>query len=281
VRSHVLALCLAAPATAAGGESFTDPEERELPADYRLAPPRPDAVTGIRKYAIDEPGDTATNFGVQPVHDNMIFWQVRGDRFEHQWRDSQDVLLWDIKGWIGTDYNKLYVKSEGDYIRSDDDFGEVEVEFLYSRNIASFWDLQAGLRHDFVPNQDDRDFAALGLQGMAPYRFEVEATAYVSDDADLSAVVEGEYEILLTQTTILQPRIETSIAAQQVSDYGVGPGFNEIELGLRLRRELWREFAPYVGVSWSRKLGQTADLAREEGEKVSSLALVAGVRFWF
>ena len=126
------------------------------------------------------------------------------------------------------------------------------------------------------------DLRRFGLAGAgAPYWFEVEATAYISEDGDLSAALEAEYDLLLSQRLILQPRFETSIAVQEVEEYGVGQGINDIELGLRLRYEIRREFAPYIGVSWSRKIGETADLAEDEGEDTDVISFVAGVRVWF
>jgi copper resistance protein B len=181
---------------------------------------------------------------------------------------------------MGSDYNKLWLKSEGGWLTDEADFEEAQFELFFSRNIGSFWDAQIGLRHDFKPDPD-RTFAALGIQGLAPYWFEVEATAYVSEDGDLSAALEAEYDLLLSQRLILQPRLETGIALQEVEKYGVGRGINDIEAGLRLRYEIRREFAPYIGVSWSRKLGDTADLARDEGESIDILSFVIGVKIWF
>jgi copper resistance protein B len=119
------------------------------------------------------------------------------------------------------------------------------------------------------------------LEGLAPYWFEVEATGYVSEDGDVSAGLEAEYDLLLSQRLILQPRFETSVAVQQVKKYGVGQGINDIELGARLRYEFRRELAPYIGVSWHRKLGKTKDLAQEEGEDTDVISFVAGLRVWF
>ncbi len=189
-------------------------------------------------------------------------------------------MLWDVQAWVGADDNKLWFKSEGTYLLDDEKVEEAEVELLYSRNIATFWDLQMGVRHDFEPNPE-RTFAALGIQGLAPLWFEMETTAYLSEDGDLSAKIEIEYHMLLSQRLILQPRFETSIALQEVEAYGVGQGINDIELGVRLRYDIRREFAPYVGFSWSRKLGETADLAEAEGEEVDAASVVVGFRFWF
>ena len=276
----ILILALLPAAGLAADRSFTDTEERGFPADYQEVDTVPENGAEIQKYAEDAQSGAQKNFGVQPVHDNEIFAAFFADRFEYQTGEGNDFLLWDVQAWIGRDYNKLWFKSEGSWLLEKEDFEEAEVELLYSRNIATYWDIQMGVRHDFEPNPE-RTFAALGIEGLAPLWFEVDATAYLSEDGDLSAKVEVEYDLLLSQRLILQPRFETSIALQEVEAYGVGQGINDIELGVRLRYEIRREFAPYVGFSWSRKLGETADLAEDEGEEIGVASFVAGFWFWF
>ena len=276
----VLGCCCFSITCLAEEGAFDMPEKDGFPADYHKALPGPPAGKAIRKYA-DVPPETAqSNFGRQPVHDNELFYSVKGDRFEYQFKDGEDTLLWDVQAWIGNDYNKIYMESEGVWLTDREKFEEVGVELLYTRNIGSFWDLQAGIRHDFEPDPE-RTFAALGFQGLAPYWFELDATAYVSEDGDISAGLEAEYDLLLTQRLILQPRLETAIAIQEVEEYGVGQGFNDITLGLRVRYEIHRQFAPYAGVSWSRKLGETADFVEAEGEDKEITRYVTGIRFWF
>ena len=189
-------------------------------------------------------------------------------------------MLWDVQAWVGADYNKLWFKSEGTWLIDEEKCEEAQTELFYSRSIATFWDLQIGIRHDFK-SDPDRTFAAFGVQGLAPLWFEVEATAYISEDGDVSAGLEAEYDLLLSQRLILQPRFETSIALQEAEEYGVGQGINDIELGVRLRYEFRREFAPYIGVSWNRKLGETADLAESDGEDIDAISFVVGVKLWF
>ena len=264
----------------AADNSVTDLQTQGFPADYQEVNTDPEAGEGIRKYAGDGQSGAQENFGLQPVHDDEILAVLRGDRLEYQTGEGNDSLLWDVQAWVGEDYHKLWFKSEGSWLFDKDKFEEVETELFYSRNVATFWDLQVGLRHDFKPDPD-RTFGALGVEGLAPYWFEVEATAYISEDGDLSAGFEAEYDLLLSQRLILQPRFETSIALQEVKKYGVGQGINDIELGARLRYEIRREFAPYIGVSWNRKLGETADLADDEGEDTDVMSFVVGVRVWF
>lgn len=277
----VLLFLLFFPAAGMAGEgTFVNPEKREFPADYQKADTDPEAGKGIRKYAEDPQEGPQKDFGVQFVHDNEIFAIFNGDRLEYQTREGKPAFLWDIQAWVGTDFNKLWFKSEGEWLSEEDDFEEASAELFYSRNIGSFWDVQIGVRHDFKPDPE-RTFAALGIQGLAPLWFEVEATTYLSEDADLSVVLEAEYDLLLSQRLILQPRLETSAALQEVEEYGVGQGFNDIELGLRLRYEIQREFAPYIGVSWNRKIGETENLAEAEGEDIETFSFVVGLKTWF
>ncbi len=252
------------------------------PADYQEVQTTPKVGQAIQKYAEDAQKGPQQNFGVQPIHDNQIFATFKADRFEHQWREhGSEALLWDVQGWIGNDYDKLYLKSEGD-LRLDDDakVEEAGVELLYSRNIAKFWDLQMGVRHDFEPDPE-RSFVAFGFQGLAPQWFEIDATAYLSEDGDVSAKIEAEYELMLTQRLVLIPRIETGLSMQDVPEYEQWQGITDVTVGARLMYHLRREFAPYIGVSWSRKLGETANRLESENVDVDSTAIVAGVRFWF
>ncbi len=259
--------------------SNADPEERDFPADYREVETDPEVGQPVQKHVQDAQQGAQQNFDVQFVHDNELFTRFIGDRIEYQSREGDAALLWDVQAWAGFDYNKLWFKSEGSWLVDEEKVEEAEAELLYSRNISSFWDLQLGIRHDFKPDPD-RTFAAFGIQGLAPYWFESEATAYLSEDGDLSAVVEVEYDMLLSQRLILQPRFETLVALQEVEEYGVGQGINFIEMGLRLRYHFTREFAPYIGVSWNRKLFEAEDLAEAEGEDTDTLSFVAGLRIW-
>lgn len=215
----------------------------------------------------------------EPVMDQPVFPFLLLDRLEHRWQKGNDLRVWDIQGWVGGDYNKLWLKSEGE----DEKGGRTEqadVEVLYARLITPFWYLQGGLRYEERPSPS-RSALAFGVQGLAPYWFEVEATGYVSEGGKLSARFEAEYDFLFSQRLILQPLVETTFAAYAEPERGVGQGFNDIELGLRLRYEIRRQFAPYIGITWSRKLGDTADLARRANEDVTERAVVAGVRLWF
>jgi copper resistance protein B len=269
------------PAVGPAAETpFADPEDSGFSTDYHEVETDPKAGQDIRKHAEEVHSGAQENFGVQPVHDDQIFAVFRVDRLEYQTNEGEANLLWDVQAWVGRDYNKLWFKSEGTYLFEMERVEEAEVELFYSRNIASFWDLQIGLRHDFEPDPS-RTFAALGVEGLAPYWFEVDTTAYISDDGDISFNLETEYDLLLSQRLILQPRFETNIAVQEVEELNIGSGINDIELGLRLRYEIRRQLAPYIGVSWSRKLGETADLTEADGENIEVTSFVVGIKLWF
>lgn len=197
--------------------------------------------------------------------------------------EGADTLRWDIQGWRGKDYRKLWVKLEGENEISSD-AGELELQTLYSRTVAAFWDFQVGGRYDRAYGSDstnDRFFAVIGFQGLAPYWFELEPALFISQDGDVSARVVSTYDLLFTQRLILQARFEINIAASGAREFGVGKGINDIQQELRLRYEIRREFAPYMGLSWTRQFGDTKDLALEEGEIFDNLAIVVGIRLWF
>lgn len=212
-------------------------------------------------------------------HGGMRFAQVMLNIAEVQIRDGRDGYHWDGEAWFGGDRDRLVIKSEGGGALGGA-LDDAEVQALYSRAIGPYFNLQAGVRHDIRP-RPSRTHLTLGVEGLAPYWFEVEAAAFLSDRGHLSGRVEAYYDQRLTQRLILQPRVEVNFAAQDDRAIGIGSGLSDLELGLRLRYEVTREFAPYVGIAWDRKLGDTARFARAAGEKVSDLNIVAGVRFWF
>lgn len=205
---------------------------------------------------------------------------ILADRFEYQSGEGSPALLLEGQGWWGTDENRLWIKSEIDYDLDSSGFEEAEVQALWSRPIARYFDMQAGLRHDFEPGPS-RTYATLGVQGLAPYWFEVDGAVFVSEEGDLSARLEAEYEFLLTQRLILQPRTELNFAAADVPEFETGAGLSTAEVGLRLRYEIDRQFAPYVGVNWKASTGETADYVRARGDDTETLSFVAGVRLWF
>ncbi len=213
-------------------------------------------------------------------HGGQNFLFALADRLEYQSNEGESLIVWDAQAWYGGDINKFWLKTEGHYENENAEVEEAEIQALYSRAIASYWDLQAGLRYDNSPGPD-RSHLVLGVQGLAPYWFEVDAVGFISDKGDVSFRVEVEYEILLTQRLILQPRVELNAALQDDIATGTGSGIGSIETGFRLRYEIAREFAPYIGINWARSFGDTADFRIANGEQVEQLSLVAGIRFWY
>lgn len=213
-------------------------------------------------------------------HGSQINTLILGERLEVHSNDGDPLTVWEAQGWIGSDIQKLWFKTEGEYETDEGRFEEAEVQALYSRAVNAFWDLQAGLRHDIKPDPS-RTYAVIGAQGVAPYWFELDGQLFLSNEGDISARLEAEYEFRLTQRLMLQPRIELNAALSDDEDIGMGSGLSTTEAGLRLRYEITREFAPYVGVSWNRAFGKTEDFIRAEGEDSDQVSWVAGIRFWF
>ena len=191
---------------------------------------------------------------------------------------GEDGYLWDAQAFYGGDINRLVIKTEGEGAFGGE-LEDAEIQALYSRAIGPFFDLQAGVRFD--PQPDTRSHLVVGVQGLAPYMFHVDSALFLSDRGDLTARIEGEYDQRITQKLILQPRIEAEFAAQDIPERGIGAGITKIEPGLRLRYEIEREFAPYVGIEYEAKLGETADIARAAGEDAASFKLLIGLRAWF
>lgn len=210
------------------------------------------------------------------MEENMTFSMMRAE-VDAARIDDADVAAWEADAWIGGDTNKFWLKSEGEI--EDGAVRRGEVQALWSRNVASFWDLQAGVRADFEP--DTTGYLVLGLQGLAPYQFETEAAAFVSEDGDASARLKQSFDLLLTQRWILEPHVEVNLSANDVAERRIGAGVTDVEAGLQLRYEFSRKFAPYLDLEVERALGETASLTRRAGEDVEESAVRAGVRFWF
>jgi copper resistance protein B len=212
-------------------------------------------------------------------HGGGTISQVMIDRAEVRFASGRDSYVWDAEARFGGDIDKLAIKTEG-----EGDFGgtldEAEVQALWSHAIGPYFDLQAGVRQDIGPGASPTH-AVIGIEGLAPYWFDVEGALFLSQRGDVTARFEASYDQRITQRLILQPMAEIEAAFQHVPERSIGSGFSSVELGLRLRYEIAREFAPYVGVAWERKLGKTAGMARTAGEDPSRPAFVAGVRFWF
>lgn len=207
------------------------------------------------------------------------FHQVLFNLAEFQARKGENGYRWDGEAWFGADIDRLTLKTEGEGgVRSGIDSAELQA--LYSHAIGPYFNLQAGVRHDFQPSPT-RTYATIGFEGLAPYMFEVSGAAFLSDKGDLLARLEGYYDQRITQRIILQPRVEFNLAAQDVPENRIGAGLTNAELGLRLRYEISRQFAPYIGVSYDAKTGRSADYARAAGEAATRTSFVTGVHLWF
>ena len=242
------------------------------PASAGSGPPRAaDAIWGVEAMRQSR-DDLRREHGGQPFAGLIL------DRFEYRARDGKNGFLWDGDAWYGGDLDRVWLESEGEGSFADG-VEEAQIAVLYGRAISPWFDLQAGVRQDFTG--PERTYLDLGLQGLAPYLFDVEADLYLSNKGDLTATAELELDQRLTQRLILQPRAELAISAQDVSELGIGTGVYRIEAGLRLRYEITREFAPYLGVEQEWKVGRSADYVRNAGEDPSVTNFVAGLRFWF
>jgi len=203
---------------------------------------------------------------------------LRFDRLERFDGDDGAGAAWKFGASVGSDFDKLVVRSEGERVHGA--FEQADAEALWSRAVASYWDAQVGLRRDFGRGAD-RTWAAFGLQGLAPYWFEVGVTAYVGDAGRAALRVEVDYDLSLTQRLILQPRVEVNAYGKSDPAARVGSGFSDAEIGLRLRYEVRRELAPYVGLERSWLFGGTADLASDEGRGAADTKWVVGLRVWY
>lgn len=212
------------------------------------------------------------------MDDDAIYHLVLIDRLELQIARGETPIVWDASAWIGSDRNRLYLRSEGDAV--DDTVESASIEALWTRPVSRWWNLAVGLRQDVKPG-DSRSWLAVGAVGLAPYRVNVEATAYLADAGRTAFRLETEYDLLLTNRLILQPRLELNAYGKDDPTRGVGSGISSAEAGLRLRYEIRREFAPYAGVVWIKSFGPTADLARAAGRDARELQAVAGLRIWF
>lgn len=198
---------------------------------------------------------------------------------ELQSNSGGEGYRWEGEAWYGGDRHRAVFKFKGEG-EIDGSLEEAEAQVLYAKPIGPYFNLQAGLRYDIKPDPS-RVYAALGVEGLAPYWFDVAGALFVSDQGDVHARLEGYYDLNLTQRLILQPRAEVDIAAQNVPDLHTGAGISSVEAELRLRYEIRRAFAPYIGVSFERKTGRTAQMARVQGEPVSATRLVGGVKMFF
>lgn len=248
-----------------------------LPAGIAPPPPVPTANAADAIF-----GREAMDMGrhhLNEHHGGQKFYQVMANIAEYQFRKGRDGYEWDASAWYGGDINRLWLKSEGEGTvgRGAE---SAEVQTLYSRAFSSYFNVQGGVRYDFKP-KPNRAYAVLGVEGLAPSFFDVEGTLFLSNKGELFARAEGYYDQRITQRLILQPSIEMNFAAQNSRELGIGAGLSDAEIGLRLRYDVRREFAPYVGVKYSRAFGNTRKYLRDEGEEPGGWSLLTGIRAWF
>lgn len=220
-----------------------------------------------------------------PIEDDAIYHRLLLDQLEYRAGDAhEEALAWDVLGWIGGDDRRLWLESEGHYRTRDDQTEIGRLDVYYGRLVAPYWDLLGGVgyqHHAGMEDSPERLAAVIALHGLLPYRLEIDATGRLDEQGLLTGRLEVESELLVTQRLILQPRLELSAAAREDRTVDLDTGFTSAAAGLRLRYEIDRQFAPYVGWFWTRKVAGTADLARERDEAVRESMLVAGVRIWF
>lgn len=265
------------------GPAHSGSHEKTRTGDLDVTAEAPSLNERVDAVTQDPPGTVGKDWP-EPVEDSQWFGSVLVDQMEYRMKEGDDTVRWDAVGWYGGDYDRLWIKTEGDWRTSGERGGEAEAQALYGRLIAPFWDLQVGLRHDQYSGTDfdrSRSFLVLGIHGLAPYWFELEPAVFISQDGDISARLTATYDMLLTQRLALQSRIDVDAALQSVEKFGVGTGVNNVGLGLRLRYEVIREVAPYLGIHYLSRTGETADMTRAGGDSAHEVALVAGIRFWF
>jgi copper resistance protein B len=280
--AFLLAL-LASPAIAAAQhEHHQQPAPAPAPArppadDHAHHAPAAPPPASVRPLTDADRAAAFPDVNGHAVHDEAIHSYVLFDRLEWQSGRAADGLHWDTKAWVGGDRTRLWLRSEGamDGGRLED--GSVEV--LYGRVVSRWWDLVAGIRQDVRPGPA-RTWAAVGIQGLAPYWIHVEATGYVGAGGRTAFRLEAEHELLITNRLVLQPLVEVELFGKDDPEREIGAGLSSMDVGFRLRYEIRRELAPYVGITWHRTFFGTADLERAHGRPAGSTRVVAGVRFW-
>ncbi|GAA0678165.1 copper resistance protein B [Sphingomonas insulae] len=265
--------------TTAAMASDPVPEPVGTDQDAGDAPPPAPPTTLAAARFYDPAVMAMANRKMRDEHGGMPMNQILFNLAEVQVRSGRDGYRWDGAAWFGGDIHRLVVKSEGEGAFADR-IERAEVQAVYSRALDPYWNLQAGIRQDLEADAR-RSYATIGVEGLAPYWFDVEGALFLSDKGDVLARVEAWYDQRLTQRAILQPRVELNLAAQDMPGSRIGAGLSTAEIGLRLRYEFKRELAPYIGMSWERNYGATARYARADGDDGGGLAFVAGLRAWF
>jgi copper resistance protein B len=212
------------------------------------------------------------------MEDDPIVTKVMIDQMETRVTDGDDPFVFEGQAWIGKDLNKFVIKADLEQVNGETE--ELELQALYSKAIAVYWDFQVGVRQDIKPTPS-RNWLAIGFQGLAPYWFEIDTTLFIGESNQVGLRVSAEYEWMFTQRWVLSPEIEANFYSKDDVMMGEGSGLADTQVGLRLRYEIKREFAPYIGINWNKKYANTATFAKNNGEKVSDTQFVVGLRAWF
>ena len=253
------------------GHAMPHPPATGIPPGEATRPPVPTLSPGDIEAAFPD----LTKHG---MHQGSSHLQFAANQLEWQDGDTGSSLAWDLSGWTGGDVDRLAFRSEGE--RTNGHTEEAGLQLLGSHAIGPWWETVAGVRQDFEPGSP-QTWVAFGVQGMPLYGLETEATAFLGEGGQSALRLEADYDVLLTQRWVLQPTAELNLHGRTDESRGIGSGLSDASVGLRLRYEISRQFAPYLGVSWSRAYGSSADLQRVEGEDTNEARLVAGIRFWF
>lgn len=264
-----------------GSQQSTAPQKPATakPVDHSQHQERPRDLPPFIPVPTDEDRKAAfPDVDGHTVHDHSINYYMLFDQVEWRSNSGGTNLNIDTHGWVGRDRDRLWFRAEGD--GDSRGVGEAQAHVLLGRQFARWWDVVAGVRQDFEPGPAGT-WAAIGVQGLAPYWFEVELTGYIGASGRTHLRAEVEYEMLLTNSLILQPLVEIELYGKSDPERRIGSGLSTTDAGFRLRYEFKREFAPYMGVTWSNKWGSTADFAKTDGKKTGGARLVAGLRFWF
>lgn len=266
------------------GESAAQ-HDKSTPLAPAIEPAIPEGMTLEEVFDLAEsppPGDFPETLSDDKIYAFTLFEQLEYRVATED--DTSDRLGWEAQGWIGGDFNKFRWKNEGEAVFDGQDEWEMETDLLYSRLITPFWDVQIGVQYANERREDDyedRWSGVIALQGLAPHKFELDQSLYISEDGDFTFEIEAEYDLRITQRLVLQPRAEIGIAFQDVPERNLGAGMTDVKLDLRLRYEIKREFAPYVGVRSRFLVGETDNIAEARGEDSEQLFFMAGVRFAF
>jgi copper resistance protein B len=275
-----LLLATTGPALAQAGSHAGHQQDQSKPNPPATEPPKkPQELPPFIPPVTDETRKAAfPDVEGHAVHDQALSYYVLFDQLEWQAVEGNNGVSIDSRGWIGRDRDRLWFRAEGD--GNGGRVGEAQTHVLYGRQFARHWDVVGGIRQDFRPGPA-QTWAAFGVQGLAPYWFEIEATGYVGAAGRAHARFEVEYELLFTNRLVLQPLFEAELVGKSDFERGVGAGLSTTDLGFRLRYEIRREFAPYLGVTWSNKWGKTADFAAAAGKDTGGARFVTGLRLWF